>query len=344
MTEQRSSVAARAPGKLILGGEHAVVAGRPALLVAVDRRLTVRAGRTADGLLTCRSSALPPASQLPLDALDRCRRECEQRHTAFLEGHLAMDEVLAHPHQLVQYAVARALEAADASDVAGLEVELDDGLPPGSGMGSSAAAVLGTLAAVGALMDGVSDRAALYELALAAERLCHGRPSGADPYVVLHGGLVRFVPGLDPVRLSGRLPVCWAVQTGRPLSGTGECVAAVQQRFPASAPDWVHFEQAAADMEQALLTSNSAGWMESLRRYHRLLQHIGVVSERVMCFIKDVEQGGGAAKICGAGTVRGEAAGTVLASGDPDFITSLCRTWGFPAQPVRMDTYGTQGI
>ncbi len=41
----RQQAVARAPGKLILAGEHAVVYGHPALALAVDRGTTVRLRR-----------------------------------------------------------------------------------------------------------------------------------------------------------------------------------------------------------------------------------------------------------------------------------------------------------
>jgi mevalonate kinase len=78
-----------------------------------------------------------------------------------------------------------------------------------------------------------------------------------------------------------------------------------------------------------------------MRENHRLLCRIGVVPQKVQQFVADVETAGGAAKICGAGAVRGQNGGVVLVMAD--FMpTTLASKYGYKVSPVRGDPLGTR--
>jgi homoserine kinase len=72
----------------------------------------------------------------------------------------------------------------------GFEVELDKGIPLGSGLGGSAASCVAALVAANALLDAPLDAHALYPHALAGEAVASGGRHGDNVGPMLLGGLV----------------------------------------------------------------------------------------------------------------------------------------------------------
>lgn len=84
----------------------------------------------------------------------------------------------------------------------GFEVELDKGLPLGSGLGGSAASCVAALVAANALLDAPLPREALYPFALEGEAVASGGRHGDNVGPMLVGGLVLATADqLLPVRV-----------------------------------------------------------------------------------------------------------------------------------------------
>ncbi|MEO8975146.1 MAG: homoserine kinase, partial [Casimicrobiaceae bacterium] len=72
----------------------------------------------------------------------------------------------------------------------GFEIEIDKGIPFGSGMGGSAASAVAALVAANALLDAPLPRAALYPFAMDGEAVASGSRHGDNVGPMLLGGLV----------------------------------------------------------------------------------------------------------------------------------------------------------
>jgi len=327
------------PGKLILSGEHSVVYGAPAVAMAIDRSAQAVILPGSGKTVSFDVQGLEAGESFTLLALQDFKERVLKNYRGFLNGELGIREVLSKPVDLFKYAYVMTLDALHHKIDEGICLRIRSTIPAGCGLGSSAATVLSELRALGHYLRVDFRPDWYYEFSLEAEKLQHGRPSGLDSYISLYGGCARFQDGNAQSLPLPRLKM-YLVQTGAPAVTTGECVSAVRDRFGTSTI-WSEFSQVTDGLPDALARNDIPLIRALIRENHRLLLKIGVVPEKVERFIAEVEQKGGAAKICGAGAIRGDAAGAVLVLADrsPD---ELCRRYGFEAGPVRGDPLGTR--
>ncbi|MYA08429.1 MAG: hypothetical protein F4060_00445 [Holophagales bacterium] len=332
------------PGKVILMGEHAAVYGRPAVVAAVDLRLSVEAGLTpAAGSADSGEVRLvlpdvgveethPWSEVVAYSDLAR-RRWCafEAGEEPFV-GDRASDALV---RIAVGEAVASLPEAA-ASRLRehSLELRLRSQLPVGAGLGSSAAAAIGVVAAVRSLAGGTrsisghqgglteDELIAIEAAALEVERRQHGFPSGIDSGTVLRGGVLlvrregdelRFDDLPRPEWLRGAVEV---LDSGTPGQTTGAVVTAVRRRYD-DEPErttavFDRIEAAVESFRAALQDGGPRDAAAAIADGHRALVELGVVPPAVARRIASVEAAGGAAKISGAGALEGESAGALI--------------------------------
>ena len=189
----------------------------------------------------------------------------------------------------------------------------------GRGLGSSAAVVVSLIRALQQLSIMPLQQDTLQALAIRCEHYTHGRSSGLDPAALLAETplwVERTPPGLKFEPLNIPLPSFQLIDTGAPESRTGECVTTVRQNFPAHHALWRAFGDTTRTLRDALEKQDQTALKEALQTNHILLRKIGVVPDKVNELIRQLNQTG-AAKISGAGSVRGDQSGVVLYFGLP---------------------------
>lgn len=339
----------RAPGKLYIAGEYAVVEpGEPAVLVAVDRYLSVRLTE-ADGAGSVRSSAYGRSPLIWVRDRDSGRIVMEHQPLDYVFSAISTVEQLRAERQLPP----RYFDLDIGS-------ELDDGSGRKFGLGSSAAV---TVAVVAALDEFYGLGLSLTErcrLALLATVEVSPRASGGDIAASTFGGWIRYTSPdrealrshraqhgvaatLDSEAWAGfgvtRLPRPDALQllvgwTGSPAS-TELLVAEVGRPAQGGSAhqagtSFVDDSRACvAELVRGLEQHDPEAALDAVRRARRLLQGLGASSGirietdqlRALCDI--AEQHGAAAKPSGAG---GGDCGIVLAPADLD-ASGILREW-----------------
>jgi mevalonate kinase len=327
------------PGKLILSGEHSVVYGKPAVAMAIDRSVTATIEDSDDGRISFEMQDISERESFTMLALQDFKRRAQNNYRLFLEGRMGIRDVLHKPVDLFKFGFITVLDGLHRQLDRGIVIKLKSSIPVGSGMGSSAAAVLSELRALGHYLRVDFKPEWYYEFSLESEKLQHGHPSGVDSYISLYGGCAAFQNGSARSVPLPRMKM-YLVETGTPETTTGECVVQVKEQFQNDLI-WNDFEAVTNEVEKAVRENNSELMRSLLRENHRLLCRIGVVPQKVRQFIDDVETAGGAAKICGAGAIRGQNGGVVLVLAD--FMpTTLAAKYGYKISPVRGDPLGTR--
>jgi len=187
-----------APGKIYLFGEHAVVYGKRAIASAINLRTTATV------------------------------RESARTTIASLLGTTGIDYAV-HPY------ISRCIESLS---IPAVSIEIDSDIPVGSGLGSSAAAVIATLGALNAEFDLGMTKTAIAQAGHAIERDVQGAASPTDTFVSTMGGTIMITPGQSPpVSAKLRLIDCnIVIGDTREFSSTKELVGNVgilHERYPA---------------------------------------------------------------------------------------------------------------
>ncbi len=320
------------PGKLILIGEHAAVYGRPALVAATSLRLRVdvlggsKAGVEVD---------LPPLqhrSHVSWDEISRHADDMRQRWESYdadpspqTFANLREDRA----DHLVLVALGEAIATLgedprlESHPLAAVRLCVESTVPVGAGFGSSAAAAVAIVAAVGALCGKTARWSRIGPIAGQVERRQHGAPSGVDVATVFHGGVLRLRRtgeelSIEPLAArSDTLRRLRIFDTGPTTDPTGTMVAAVRAQ---RARDRGRFDVALDAVESATrafqlaVTASAAegDLVAPMRTAQRYLESIGVVPEPIQVAVRSVEALGGAAKISGSGALQGPGAGSLL--------------------------------
>lgn len=319
-------VKAISPAKLIISGEHAVVYGNPALAMTVDRFINVEANLLERPILSLEGILLPNTQIHMHDALNHYQ-VLQSRYERYLNHHASIEHVSVTPYDLVLFSTFQALQANQLVELnTGLRLKFESRIPVGCGLGSSAATICAIIYAVMKISGIQPNSDIVFPLALNAEHLQHGRSSGLDIKTVLTGGSVLFDKNNQKKRVLPSLPF-YLVNTGRPLSSTGECVSQAQIFF--KRPRLLDtFAEVTRAIDEALSKNNTDNLIQAMRKNHQLLCQIGVVPLKVQQFIATIEQLGGSAKICGAGSVKGDAGGMCLVICNKP-IEGLCLKYGY---------------
>lgn len=237
-------IEASAPGKLVVSGEYAVLAGAPALVAAVDRRVTCTLSTRDSGGWRFASTGF------------------EDDRT------ISKDDVFVASPTTIPGIVRRSIAEPDAPEH--IEVRIDstpcyrDGVK--LGVGSSAATVTAVATAFGVMAGGAPRLTDLYDLHADFQ----GGGSGLDVAAAVTGGVIRFEDRVaTPVRLPRGIHFAFV------FTGAGSRTTALVAAFDAwrqrgaTAP----LERlAAASREVADSTGHPDDFLDSLGEYTDLLE------------------------------------------------------------------------
>lgn len=323
---------ASAPAKVILFGEHFVVYGSPAILAAINKRISVDA-RTIihdENKIVIRSD---------IGVAGEYHNNGEFNA---LEGGSKAKAVLDPLYSAIRQVL---LMRNKKKKNIGIEVVISSRVPPGIGLGSSAASCVATVAAVDSLFQKNSSRQKVCELAIKSERLIHKRSSGADCYVSTFGGLMQYYgksKSFKNIETKGSLSLVVA-STGIKHS-TSDLVAGVKRFKDTNRILFESLSKQASGICLQACTAIESGKCdkigELMNENQIILEQIGISHHKVRDIIDICSKAGAiGAKITGAG---GGGAVIALAASKQEStkIASHVKAAGYQSFEVEIDYNG----
>ncbi|HEX6029280.1 MAG TPA: hypothetical protein VFY64_09595, partial [Nitrososphaeraceae archaeon] len=169
-----NSTSASAPAKIILFGEHFVIYNQPIILASINKRMRIE-----------------------------CKIEGEKNNTLNIEtNHFGkktypLSILEKNNHNIINdffypiiYILRKVLPKY--AETYGITIKIYSEIPPGVGLGSSAALSVAGVAAILGLYSSVKKKDDILDIAIETERIIHKHSSGADCVVSTYGGLLYY--------------------------------------------------------------------------------------------------------------------------------------------------------
>jgi mevalonate kinase len=282
-------VVASAPAKAILFGEHFVVYGEPAIVLAIDKRSYAKVENREDNRLYVRSLNLNLAGYF------------EEKSFKIEQGNPREARLKFEP---VKIAVEKVLEKH--GKAVGLNVEINSTVPVAAGLGSSASVAAAVTAAVAALLNVKMSKEDVFRICYEAEKSVHGTPSGVDPAIATFGGTLLFQmdTGFKPIEVKADIPLIIG-DTGveRSTRTQVETVREIKEKYPRVIDPMM---KTAREIVLRAIDAFKENDLETIgdlmNMNHALLYGLGVSDESLEWLINAARKAGAlGAKLTGAG-------------------------------------------
>ncbi|GEM_PF-477877 len=305
------------PGKIHLIGEHAVVHNYPAIIAAINLDVTAK-------ITTSKTKQV------------------------FVEKRNADTKVL----KLTDIIEKEIKKMTGTKTIPSYQMEISSNIPIGKGLGSSAALSAVVAAALIKYLKLKIDLRKLEEIAYLGEKFFHGNPSGGDLAAVINGGLVWFRKENELLKILKPLPFSpskkikafMLIDSGTPKESTKQMVEKVQKLVNKSREKvesiFEDQESLARRMLIILKNGNEKELIQIIKKAHKNLVTIGVVSRRACDIIENIERIGGAAKISGAGGIKDGSGMLVCYHQNPQKVLKFASSYNLPAQKIKLNPKG----
>jgi mevalonate kinase len=273
---------ARAPGKIILFGEHAVVYGRPA--IAVPLPLVQASAEVAD------LPDLQPGRvriEAPNVGVSRWLDECPDDDPLGRAIRLTLDEL-------------------DDGKLPAMRLTVTSDIPIAAGLGSGAAVSVAIIRALSGHIGKPLEMERQSALAFEVEKLHHGTPSGIDNTVVTYNQPVYFTRGEAPQRFEIGRPFWLAIGVSDMPSPTAAAVSMVRQGWLEQAERFEGLFDAIGEIavraRRAIEAGRPAELGPMMNQNQEFLEELGVSSAVLRELIEAARNAGASgAKLSGAG-------------------------------------------
>ena len=269
----------KAPGKIILFGEHFVVYGNRAILGAIDKYATVTSEKTNTDNILISSSLGQSSIQKDQDV-----NKVEKKFRPF-------------------FYIAKQVISKNNFDK-GISIKIESDIPIGAGLGSSSACCVAAAASILNLF-GNGNKKEILELSIQAEKTIFPNSSGADCTVSVYGGIIEYQKedGFSNISIENELN--FLIIDSEEVHATDKVVAQVKKFKEENSNVFSELcleeERLITKALDSIKNNDLQTIGKCMAQNQMYLEQIGVSNDTLLSITKEIEKITFGAKITGAG-------------------------------------------
>lgn len=292
---------AEAPTKVIISGEHSVVYGYPALVMAINLRTKAKV-KVLD------------ESKIFVKSLNYGELVLDMKSSSFSGNKNLLPAAL----------VAKSI-LTEENYKGGISIETYNEAPKSSGLGSSGSTFVSIARATYLVLGKEPSYSELFEKAMVGEKMVHLNPSGVDVEIAIRGGLLKYIKGRgsEKVNLGYNLPLL-VINSGYERN-TGLMVKKFKESLESSEYMknlLVYISKITEEIEKALKEGNLKLAGVLFTANHLALSKFGVSNDKLDEIVGFcISNGAFGAKLTGAG-----GGGAIIALSEEEKLKALSET------------------
>jgi mevalonate kinase len=341
----------KSPAKIILFGEHSIVyPGHSALITTEGIYINTTTKKNPNSsninfLFNLPENSTKLEVEIP-EAIDLYQQALQLREKYLVDNDImGLSKLMKNNFGSYYVLIGR---LAKEIKLSGLDISLDIDIPLGSGLGSSAGITSSIIKSIYNELDIEIDNNLLFELTKELEDFQHGRSSGADPAIIINGGVLHYKHNSDGTKsfkktagLFEKLKDLYLINTGKPQESTGEMVSMVRQKYNKNPEKYENYFKRIDDIIASFI-SGKENIENLINENGKILEKIGIVSELGLKISKEIRKANGAIKVAGAGGKAGISCGMMLCKvEDKDLLKFVSKKYNFL---ISSPEFGVRGV
>src|ERR671911_290766 len=317
-----TSTSASAPAKIILFGEHFVIYNQPIILASINKRMRIECKIEGEknNTLNIETNHFGKKTY-PLSILEK------NNHNIINDFFYPIIYILRKV--LPQYA-----------ETYGITIKIYSEIPPGVGLGSSAALSVAGVAAISGLYNNVKKKDDILDIAIETERIIHKNSSGADCVVSTYGGLLYYQRNTNMRSLNSSKELSFIIINTGLKHSTGQLVSIVNSFRENNLYEFHNLSNNVSRIcERAIKASEEGNFFnigKLMNENQIILERIGVSTTEINDIINlSLQYGAIGSKLTGGGGVL-----ALINHKDRDDFLNNMKKKGYECFPVLIENQG----
>ena len=320
----------RTPSKIILSGEYSVITKKTCITMPLEIYLTTEVIPNNKDYIIFNLPDINIYTKLFIDELDNFYFRCKKKYLLYKINNYNIANIFDDESGLAKFTFLSFIKFYKINIKRGLTITIKSDIPINIGLGSSSSLIINLIMNLSNFFSIKDNYNNIIKLAIKIENFQHGSSSGIDLKTILCKKNIYLNSGIINYFKSNLFGIL--VNTGKSNSPTIDCVTHVIKKFTKNDIIWQNMQIITKKIYNEIIehSINRKKLNSLIYENNNLLMHMDVIPSKVKDFISILASNNIYAKICGAGSIKGDNCGILyIAENNSATINYFCNLFNY---------------